>query len=106
LTTDINLPFITADAWAETFDYVVNRAKLEELVGTIIDRCRHPLEQALTDAKLTSAQVDRIIMVGGPTRMPIVQKFLEIMSARKLSAAFDPMECVALGPRSRRRLSK
>ncbi len=98
LTTDINLPFITADATGpKHLTMSVNRAKLEELVGTIIDRCRHPLEQALSDAKLTSAQVDRIIMVGGPTRMPIVQKFLEDYVGKKIERGIDPMECVALG---------
>jgi len=75
----------------------INRAKLEELVGPIIDRCKHPIEQALNDAKLTGPQVDRIIMVGGPTRMPIVQKFVEEYAGKKIERGIDPMECVALG---------
>jgi len=98
VTTDINLPFITADASGpKHLTMSINRAKLEELVGPIIDRCRHPLEQALNDAKLTAAQVDRIIMVGGPTRMPIVQKFVEDYVGKKIERGIDPMECVALG---------
>ncbi len=98
LTTDINLPFITADATGpKHLTMSINRAKLEELVGPIIDRCRHPMEQALSDAKLTSAQIDRIIMVGGPTRMPIVQKFVEDYVGKKIERGIDPMECVALG---------
>ncbi len=98
LTTDINLPFITADATGpKHLTMTINRAKLEELVGPIIDRCRHPMEQALSDAKLTSAQIDRIIMVGGPTRMPIVQKFVEDYVGKKIERGIDPMECVALG---------
>ncbi len=98
LTTDINLPFITADASGpKHLTMSINRAKLEELVGPIIDRCRHPMEQALSDAKLTSAQIDRVIMVGGPTRMPIVQKFVEDYVGKKIERGIDPMECVALG---------
>jgi len=70
---------------------------LEDLVGPIIQRCQHPMEQALNDAKLTSKEVDRIIMVGGPTRMPIVQKFVEEYVGKKIERGVDPMECVALG---------
>jgi len=98
LTTDINLPFITADASGpKHLTMSINRAKLEELVGPIIDRCRHPMEQAIADAKLTPKDADRIIMVGGPTRMPIVQKFVEDYVGKKIERGVDPMECVALG---------
>jgi molecular chaperone DnaK len=107
LSTDINLPFITADASGpKHLTMTVNRAKLEELVGPIIERCRGPLEQAVNDAKATlekegssfSAQnIDKIIMVGGPTRMPIVQKFVEDYFGKKIERGIDPMECVALG---------
>jgi len=98
VTTDINLPFITADATGpKHLTMSINRAKLEELVGPIVDRCKHPIEQALSDSKLTPAQVDRIIMVGGPTRMPIVQKFVEDYVGKKIERGIDPMECVALG---------
>jgi len=98
VSTDINLPFITADASGpKHLTMNITRAKLEDLVGPIIDRCRHPMEQALNDAKLTSKEVDRIIMVGGPTRMPIVQKFVEDFVGKKIERGVDPMECVALG---------
>lgn len=98
VSTDINLPFITADASGpKHLTMSISRAKLEDLVGPIIDRCRHPMEQALSDAKLTAKEVDRIIMVGGPTRMPIVQKFLEDYVGKKIERGVDPMECVALG---------
>jgi len=108
LTTDINLPFITADATGpKHLTMTINRAKLEELVGPIIDRCRHPLEQALKDARAAFEKegvttfgekgVDKIIMVGGPTRMPIVQKFVEDYFGKKIERGVDPMECVALG---------
>jgi len=107
LTTDINLPFITADASGpKHLTMTINRAKLEELIGPIVERCRGPLEQALKDAKaafekegvsFTDKGVDKIIMVGGPTRMPIVQKFVEDYSGKKIERGVDPMECVALG---------
>ncbi|MDD5583778.1 MAG: molecular chaperone DnaK [Candidatus Omnitrophica bacterium] len=98
LTTDINLPFITADASGpKHLTMAINRAKLEELVSPIVDKCRHPVEQALSDAKLTAKEIDRIIMVGGPTRMPIVQKFVEDFVGKKIERGVDPMECVALG---------
>ena len=107
LSTDINLPFITADATGpKHLTMTINRAKLEELIGPIVDRCRGPLEQALKDAKssfekegvtFSDKGVDKIIMVGGPTRMPIVQKFVEDYFGKKIERGVDPMECVALG---------
>jgi molecular chaperone DnaK len=98
LTTDINLPFITADATGpKHLTMSITRAKLEELVRPIIERCRHPMEQALRDAKLEPHQIDRIIMVGGPTRMPCVQKFVEDFVGKKIERGIDPMECVAMG---------
>ncbi len=108
LTTDINLPFITADASGpKHLTMSVNRAKIEELVGPIVERCRQPLEQALKDAAESFqkegisfngvSDIDKIIMVGGPTRMPIVQKFVEDYCGKKIERGIDPMECVALG---------
>jgi molecular chaperone DnaK len=98
VSTDINLPFITADsAGPKHLTMTITRAKLEDLVSTIIDRCKHPIEQAVNDAKLSVKDIDRIIMVGGPTRMPIVQKFVEDYVGKKIERGVDPMECVALG---------
>jgi molecular chaperone DnaK len=107
LSTDINLPFITADASGpKHLTMAINRAKLEELITPIIERCRGPLEQALRDAKssfekegasFSEKDVDKIIMVGGPTRMPIVQKFVEDYFGKKIERGVDPMECVAMG---------
>lgn len=98
LTTDINLPFVTADASGpKHLTMSINRAKLEELVSPIVDRCKGPVDQALNDAGLTPKDIDKIIMVGGPTRMPIVQKFLEDHVGKKIERGIDPMECVALG---------
>ena len=108
LTTDINLPFITADSSGpKHMTMSINRAKLEELVSPIIERCRHPLEQAVSDAKAAFEKeglsfggkdgIDRIIMVGGPTRMPSVQKVVEDYFGKKIERGIDPMECVAMG---------
>ncbi|MBU4142954.1 molecular chaperone DnaK [Patescibacteria group bacterium] len=98
LETDINLPFITADQnGPKHLQQKITRAKLEELVKPIIDRCQHPMEQALNDAKLSPQNITRIIMVGGPTRMPIMQKFVEDYIGKKIERGVDPMECVAVG---------
>jgi molecular chaperone DnaK len=98
LTTDLNLPYITADATGpKHLAMSLTRAKLEELVSPIIERCQGPLKQALKDAKLTPSGIDRIILVGGPTRMPCVQKFVEEYVGKKIERGIDPMECVALG---------
>jgi molecular chaperone DnaK len=98
LTTDINLPFITADASGpKHLTMSLTRAKLEDLVSPIIERCRKPMEEALKDAKLNPSDIDRVIMVGGPTRMPIVQKFVEDYVGKKIERGVDPMECVAMG---------
>ena len=101
ISTDINLPFITADAnGPKHLTLTIDRAKLESLVSPIIERCRGPVRQALKDAssKLGSdVKVDRVILVGGPTRMPITQQFLEKEVGQKIERGVDPMECVALG---------
>ncbi|MCX5668480.1 MAG: molecular chaperone DnaK [Candidatus Omnitrophica bacterium] len=98
ITTDINLPFITADQTGpKHLTMTLNRAKLEELIAPIIEKCRGPLERALSDAKLTAKDIDKIILVGGPTRMPVVQKFVEDYVGKKIERGVDPMECVALG---------
>ncbi|MBN1526127.1 MAG: molecular chaperone DnaK [Candidatus Omnitrophica bacterium] len=98
LTTDLNLPFITADQTGpKHLTMTLNRAKLEELISPIIDRCKGPIERALSDAKMDAKKIDRVILVGGPTRMPIVQKFVEDYVGKKIERGVDPMECVALG---------
>ncbi|MBF0331681.1 MAG: molecular chaperone DnaK [Candidatus Omnitrophica bacterium] len=101
IQTDINLPFITADATGpKHLTLSLDRAKLESLVGSIVDRCRGPIRQAMKDAgnKLGGEiKIDKIIMVGGPTRMPIVQNFVEKEAGQKIERGIDPMECVALG---------
>jgi len=96
--TSLNLPFLTADqSGPKHMTMTLNRAKLEELVGPIIDRCRGPIDRALSDAKIDAKKIDKIILVGGPTRMPSVQKFVEDYVGKKIERGVDPMECVALG---------
>ena len=98
LETDINLPFISADAGGpKHLTMKITRAKLEELIKPIIDKCQQPMEQVLKDAKLTPNDITKIILVGGPTRMPIVQKFIEDYAGKKIERGVDPMECVAMG---------
>jgi molecular chaperone DnaK len=98
LESEVNLPFLASVAnQPKHFVHKLTRAKLEDLVRPVIERCRGPMEQALKDAKLTPADIDKIILVGGPTRMPIVQKFVEDTAGKKVERGIDPMECVAMG---------
>jgi molecular chaperone DnaK len=98
LETDINLPFLSADASGpKHFTMKLRRSKLEELVSSIVEKCKGPINQALSDSKLSAKDIDNIIMVGGPTRMPIVQKMLEDHVGKKIEHGVDPMECVAMG---------
>jgi molecular chaperone DnaK len=98
LTTEINQPFITADAGGpKHLTMTLTRTKLEEVIRPVIDRCRAPMEQALSDAKLTKNDIKKVILVGGPTRMPIIQKFIEDYAGKKVEGGVDPMECVAMG---------
>ncbi len=101
VATEVNLPYITADATGpKHLNIKVERAKLESLISPIVDRCRGPVRQAIKDAsgKLgEEVKIDRIVLVGGPTRMPIVQQFLEKEVGQKIEGGIDPMECVALG---------
>ncbi|PIN84666.1 MAG: molecular chaperone DnaK [Candidatus Diapherotrites archaeon CG11_big_fil_rev_8_21_14_0_20_37_9] len=98
LETEINLPYITATQdGPKHLNLKMNRAKLEELIEPIIKKCAKPMHQAIADAKLTPGEVTKVILVGGPTRMPIVQKFVEKEIGTKPERGVDPMECVAMG---------
>ena len=98
LETEINLPYATAtQTGPKHLSMKLSRSKLEQLVEPIIKRCIHPFEQALKDAKLTKDDIQKVILVGGPTRMPIVQKFIEDHIGKKVERGIDPMECVAMG---------
>jgi molecular chaperone DnaK len=98
METEINLPFISADASGpKHLALKLGRARLESLVESIVQRCQKSIDTALADAKLKTSDVSRIILVGGPTRMPIVQKFMEEYVGKKIEHGIDPMECVASG---------
>ncbi|MBS1266880.1 MAG: Chaperone protein DnaK [Candidatus Woesearchaeota archaeon] len=96
--TEINLPYVTADKQGPKHLVMkIKRAKLEELVEPIVKRCKKPMEQAIKDANLKADDIHKVILVGGPTRMPIVQKFVEDYVGKKIERGIDPMECVAMG---------
>ncbi len=94
LETEINLPFISRHL---NLKMNISRAKLEELVDSIIQRCKKPVMQAVKDSKLNENEISKVILVGGPTRMPIVKKFVEDIFGKKVERGLDPMECVAMG---------
>ena len=98
IETEINLPYVSAtQAGPKHLSLKLTRAKLEQLVEPIIKRCITPFETALKDAKLTKNDIQKVILVGGPTRMPVVQKFIEDHIGKKVERGIDPMECVAIG---------
>ncbi len=98
LSTDINLPFITAtDKGPKHLTMNLTRAKVEELVEPLVKRCKKSVDQALSDSKLSPKDISKVVLVGGPTRMPIVQKAVEEWFGKKLERGVDPMECVAMG---------
>ncbi len=98
LETELNLPYLTAVANVpKHLTMRFTRAKLETLVDSLVKRCRSSVDQALNDAKMKTSDITKIILVGGPTRMPIVQKFVEDYVGRKVERGIDPMECVATG---------
>ncbi len=97
-TARVNLPFLSATAAGPAhLDYEFTRAELERLVRPVVERCREPVAQAFRDAGLQFGQIDRLIFVGGPTRMPCVRSFFEELIGKKGETGVDPMECVAQG---------
>lgn len=99
VTTEINLPFLAYDPSAGPKNLVIQltRAKLEELLRPIVERCRAPMLQALQDTKMTPQEVDKIILIGGPTRMPMVRQFVANVMGKEPERGVDPMEAVAMG---------
>ena len=99
METDINLPFIAQDpsSGAKNLELRMTRAKLDELIGPIIERCRPSIEKALEDAKLKKSDINKIVMVGGPTRIPLVKKFVSEVIEQEVESGVDPMEAVAMG---------
>jgi len=99
ITTEINLPFLAYDQNSGPKNLVLqlSRSKLEDLLRPIIERCRAPMMQALSDSKLNPADIEKIILIGGPTRMPVVRQFVASVMGKEPERGIDPMEAVALG---------
>lgn len=97
-STHISLPYFAAvKGEPKHLEMDLTRTELERQVYAVVERCRDPIEQALHDASITTKDIDRLIFVGGPTRMPVVRKFFEDLFGRKAELGVDPMECVASG---------
>jgi molecular chaperone DnaK len=99
METDINLPFIYHDPSSGTknLEIKLTRAKLEELINPLIERCRPSVEKALEDAKISKSEISKIVLIGGPTRVPLVRKFIGTLIGKDPESGVDPMEAVALG---------
>jgi molecular chaperone DnaK len=98
MTTEINLPFIANDATGpKNLHLSLTRAKLDQLARPIVERIREPILKTLSDAKLTPAQINKVVLIGGQTKMPLVQQFIEDIIGKKPERGIDPMECVAIG---------
>src|SRR5205085_1937887 len=97
-STEINLPFITADASGpKHLQMSITRAQLEKMVEHLIERCRKPVQQALHDAGLTASQIDEVVLVGGMTRMPRVQQMVKEVFGKEGHKGVNPDEVVAIG---------
>ncbi len=97
-STNVNLPFITAtDAGPLHMDYELSRSKFQDLTSDLLDRCRKPFEQALSDAALSAGDVDHVILVGGSTRMPAVVDLVTGMTGTQPHQGVNPDEVVAVG---------
>ena len=99
VVTEVNLPFIAMSNEGKPLNLVqeINRSTLESLVRPTVERCGESIDQALKDANLTVDDIDKIILVGGPTRMPIVQDYVENYTGKLVERGIDPMECVSQG---------
>ena len=98
METEVNLPFIANDpSGAKNLQVKLTRAKLDDLVKSLVERCKTSIDKALEDSKLSTSEITRIVLVGGPTRMPIVKKFVEESIGKKPESGVDPMEAVAFG---------
>ena len=97
-STDINLPFITADATGpKHLQITITRAQFEQMCDGLIERCRGPVVQALKDAKLDPKEIDEVVLVGGSTRIPKVQELVKKLFNKEPHKGVNPDEVVALG---------
>ena len=98
LSANINLPFITADATGpKHLDMTLTRAKFNELTADLVEKTIQPLNQALSDAKLSARDIDKVILVGGSTRIPAVQEAVQKVTGKEPFKGINPDECVAIG---------
>jgi molecular chaperone DnaK len=98
MSTDIDLPFIYSDSSGpKHLHFTLTRTKLEALAQPLVQKTEKTLVKALEDAKLTPKDIDKIILIGGMTRMPYVQRFVEQIMGKPAERGVDPMECVAIG---------
>jgi molecular chaperone DnaK len=98
MSTDIDLPFLFSDtSGPKHLHFTLTRAKLEGLAQPIVQKTERTIVKALEDAKLTPKDIDKIILIGGMTRMPLVQRFVEQIMGKPAERGVDPMECVAIG---------
>ena len=96
--TQINLPFITADSSGpKHLDVTLTRAKFEELIGKLVEDTRGPVEQAMKDAGITASDIHKILLVGGSTRVPLVQEMVKKIVGKEPDKGINPDECVAIG---------
>jgi molecular chaperone DnaK len=98
LETEVNIPFIAqGDDGPIHFSHKFTRAKMEKLIEDVLKKLKAPIKQAMKDAKIKKDDINKVILVGGPTRMPCVQKTFSDIFGRKPERGIDPMECVAMG---------
>ena len=99
METDVNLPFIAQDpsTGAKNLELRITRAKLDELIAPIVERCKPSIVKAFEDAKLSHSDISKIVMIGGPTRMPFVRKIVGEIVGKEPESGVDPMEAVAMG---------
>jgi molecular chaperone DnaK len=98
MQTEINLPFITADASGpKHLQMTLSRSKFEQLTENLVNRITHPVNQALKDAGIKASELDEVVLVGGSTRMPMVQEAVKQLTGKELNKSVNPDEVVALG---------
>jgi molecular chaperone DnaK len=97
-STDIDLPFIASDSTGpKNLHFTLTRTKLEEVARPIVSRTEETMRRVMNDAKLSPTQIDKVILIGGMTRMPLVRKFVEDVAGKPAERGVDPMEAVAIG---------
>ncbi len=98
MTTDIDLPYIAMnEEGPQNLHITMNRAKLEQIAARIVEKIKEPIRRTISDAGLSTSQIDKLVLFGGMTKMPLVQKTVEELVGKKMERGIDPMECVAIG---------